>query len=312
MKCRTPCLKRKSHGRHPVHKPGLAFKLARVMVMKIPLIAVFLLMRQIGTKFPQTLLQLLSDPSRTAIWNKTGVLGKSVILQQLLSIIEDNRRQSLYCPPNGTVVDCTAAADALRQILAVTYAQGQELPMNELKALGAHRIIIFSALMMNNLPKMPLLSTVLKVKYKRYSDSDLGRLKREWSSSPVKTRQAVVYAANLFETVRSTCCMHYSTPVLLFQAALVLWLYSVLLGQSQNSPSDAPSVIIGTSDINNAKQAQWIETGRGRIKMSGVGNISSPLGLGKLLDESISAMRTIKWWGISKIYEQLLVRLRAT
>lgn len=44
----------------------------------------------------------------------------------------------------------------------MTYHQGQDLPMNELKALRSHRIIILSALMMNSLPKMPLLLTVLK------------------------------------------------------------------------------------------------------------------------------------------------------
>ncbi|KAG0152865.1 hypothetical protein PDIDSM_2670 [Penicillium digitatum] len=151
-----------------------------------------------ATHFPHTLSQLVSDPNRTAAWNKTGVLGKSAILQQLLGDIEENRRQSLNSSSDSSVVDCTAAADALRHILKMTYDQRQELPINELKALGAHRITIFSALMMNNLPKMPLLSTVLKVKYKRFSEPDLGRLKKEWSSFPKKTRQAVVYAANLF------------------------------------------------------------------------------------------------------------------
>ncbi|KAJ5813244.1 hypothetical protein N7447_010267 [Penicillium robsamsonii] len=266
---------------------------------------------RMATKSPQTLLQLVSNASCTAIWNKTGVLGKSAILQQLFHTIQKNRLQTLYSASYVSVVDCTAAVDALRQILILTYHQRQELPMNEMKALSAHRIIILSALMMNDLPKIPLLSTVLKVKYKRYSNSDLGQLERDWSSSPQKTRQAIVYAADLFETVRSTNCTHYSTPVLLFQAALVLWLYSVILGQPQDY-SDTTSVVIGTSNQGNEKQTQWIETGRGRIKMSGVGNISSPSGLGKLLDESISVMRTLRWWGISKIYEQLLVRLRAT
>ncbi|KAJ5589355.1 hypothetical protein N7537_012033 [Penicillium hordei] len=254
-----------------------------------------------------TLFRLVSDAGWTAILSKTGVPGKSAILQQLLSTIEENRRQSLYCSPNVSVIDCTAAANAPRQILAITYHQKQDLPMNELKALGTHRIIIFSVLIMNNSPNMPLLSTGLKFKYKRYSDCDLGRLQLEWSSSPRRTRQAVVYAADLFDTVRSTYCTHYSTSVLFFQSALVLWLYSVLLGQSQDTPPDTPSVIIGASDFNNSKEGQWVETGRGRIKMSGVGNLSSPSGLGKLSDESISTMRNIKWWGISKIYEQLLV-----
>jgi hypothetical protein len=126
---------------------------------------------------------------------------------------------------------------------------------------------------------------------------------------PPEDAEAMVYAADLFDTVRSTCCTHYSALVFLFQAALVLWLFSVILGPSEDSSPNAPSVVLGTSDLGNAKQAQWIETGWGHIKMSGVGNISFPTGRGKLLEESISAMRTPMWWSISKIYEQLLVRL---
>lgn len=47
---------------------------------------------------------------------------------------------------------------------------------------------------------------------------------------------------------------------------------------------NALSVIIGTSDLGNVKQAQLIETGLGRIKMSGVGNISSPIGREKTVE----------------------------
>lgn len=192
----------------------------------------------------------------------------------------------------------------------MTYDQGQEL-MSDLKALGAHRIIILSALMKSDLPETPLLSTVLKLKYNRYSNSELVRLKGKWSSSPQRTRQAVICAADLFETVRSTYCTHYSAPALLFQAVLVLWLYSSLLGQSQEFPSDAPSVIIGTANRSNTNQDQWIATGMGRVKIPGVGSFLSPLGLDNLLNQSISAMGSLKWWGISKIYLQLLTRLRA-
>ncbi|CAI7653255.1 unnamed protein product [Penicillium bialowiezense] len=261
-------------------------------------------------KSSQNLLQLASDTGWTTTWNKTGVLGKSAILQQLLSIIEESRRQSLYCFSDTSVADCTVAVDALRQILAMTYDQGQELT-SDLKALGAHRIIILSALMKSDLPETPLLSTVLKLKYNRYSNSELVRLKRKWSSSPQKTRQAVICAADLFETVRSTYCTHYSAPALLFQAVLVLWLYSSLLGQSQEFPSDAPSVIIGTANRSNTNQDQWVATGMGRVKIPGVGSFLSPLGLDNLLHHSISAMGSLKWWGISKIYLQLLTRLRA-
>ncbi|KAJ6099864.1 hypothetical protein N7467_001399 [Penicillium canescens] len=71
----------------------------------------------------------------------------------------------------------------------------------------------------------------------------------------------IMLSASNFETLLS------SASVLLFQAALVLWLFSVILGQSNDSLCGALSAVIGTSDLGNAKQAKWIETGWGRIKM---------------------------------------------
>lgn len=53
-----------------------------------------------------------SPPPEPAL-TKTGVLGKSALLRQLLNTIEENRRQSLYSSPDFSVVGCTVAADAL-------------------------------------------------------------------------------------------------------------------------------------------------------------------------------------------------------
>ncbi|CAG8903852.1 unnamed protein product [Penicillium salamii] len=241
------------------------------------------------TKSSQTLVQLVSDASWTTMWNKTGVLGKSAILQQLLSIIEESRRQLLYCPPGALVVDCTVAVGVLRQILTMTYDQGQEL-MGDLKALGAYRIITLSALIKFDMPETPLLLTVLKLTHNRYINHEIERLKRKWSSSSQRTRQAIVYVAELFETVRSIYCTHYSVPVLLFQIVLVLWLYSIILGQSQDFLSDIPSIIIDSANRSNTNRDQWIATGIRRVKIPGVGNFLSPLGLDNLLNQSISTM----------------------
>ncbi|KAL3254198.1 hypothetical protein ABHI18_009097, partial [Aspergillus niger] len=52
-------------------------------------------------------------------------------------------------------------------------------------------------------------------------------------------------------------------------------------------------------------------TGWGRIKLPGIGDIMTGRGRSRFLDESILGLRTLKYWGISRIYEQVLTRLQA-
>lgn len=76
--------------------------------------------------------------------------------------------------------------------------------------------------------------------------------------------------------------------------------------------SGSPVVVLGVPDTNTVDQTQWVESGTGRIKLLGIGHIApSPLGRRRLLEESITLMRSLGAWGISRIYGQLLTRLQA-
>lgn len=120
-------------------------------------------------------------------------------------------------------------------------------------------------------------------------------------------RRAVAYAAGVIDIARSSYCAHYSSPIFVFRATLVLWLYSVLCRSCQQPSANAPTVVLGP--LSQA-QTDWVETGHGRIKLPAVGSIMSAPGLAKLLDEAISIMGSLKAWGIGKIYAQVLARLR--
>ncbi|PLB54961.1 hypothetical protein P170DRAFT_442902 [Aspergillus steynii IBT 23096] len=250
---------------------------------------------------PHSLSQAIDSGSWTASWRKTGVLGKQAILQQLLNIVNDTH--SLEFQDSHPTRN---AVEALRHLLVIIQEEGEKSMMLELRARIAYRLTIYTALMINDLPRGSLLSIALKVKYLRNSEQT-ARFATDWSLSPLRMRRAVAYAAGVIDIARSNYCAHYSTPILVFRATLVLWLYSVLRRPFQESSVDAPTVVLGP--LSQA-QTDWVETGRGRIKLPAVGSIMSSPGLAKLLDEAISILGSLKAWGIGKIYAQVLARLR--
>lgn len=73
---------------------------------------------------------MVSDGSWTTMWGRTGVLGKSAVLQHLLSVIDDDRRQA-HPSSSSSVNDSSAAGEPLRRILAMTNEQGHELHTDE-------------------------------------------------------------------------------------------------------------------------------------------------------------------------------------
>lgn len=70
--------------------------------------------------------------------------------------------------------------------------------------------------------------------------------------------------------------------MLLFRATLTLWLYTVLSDMPLDSQSatEPPLVILGAANASDMNQEQWVESGIGRVKLQGIGNIfSSPAGI---------------------------------
>ncbi|KAJ5833637.1 early growth response protein [Penicillium riverlandense] len=247
-----------------------------------------------------------------ASWTKTGVLGKQAILQLLLNAVTNDQGR-LLSPQVHNGPSQSEAEVVLKELLARAEDEESNVSALELKACVSHRLVILSALMLRNTPRLPLLTTVMRVRYRRYSDEELGKLAVEWNRAPQERRRAALYAARVFESVRSQYCAHFSTPVLLFRATLTLWLHTVFndLPLDSQPASETPLVVLGAPNTSDMNQEQWVEHGIGRVKLHGIGNIFCPLGRKRLLDESISAMQSLRSWGISKIYRQLLIQLRA-
>ncbi|KAJ5660680.1 uncharacterized protein N7484_000052 [Penicillium longicatenatum] len=259
-----------------------------------------------------TVEQVVRDSTWMASWIKTGILGKQTLLQLLsnAAVIDQDRLLSSQSHNGISQIEAEAA---LKALLAGTEDEESNVSALELKASISHRLVILSVLMLRNTPRLPLLATAMRVRYRRYTDEELRSLATEWNKAPQERRRAAIYAARAFESVRSQYCAHFSTPVLLFRATLIIWLFTVLddLSLDSQPASDAPLIILGASNTTDPNQEQWVESGNGRVKLQGVGNIFSSLGRQRFLDESISAMQSLRSWGISKIYRQLLTQLRA-
>ncbi|RAL03649.1 early growth response protein [Aspergillus ibericus CBS 121593] len=257
---------------------------------------------------PLTIGHITTDRSWSVAWFKTGTLGKQVILQLLLNAIHDF----------GGLHELTTSSMArnqiegeLKHLLDITEKE-VELSITELKACVAHRLIILYALMINNLPKMLLLPAALKIKSRHCNEVERAKLRGDWDAAPGQGRLAVFYAVRVIETVRSHYCAHFSTPVIFFRATLTLWIYSALYSPpcGSSAPAEAPSIALRAPHWGGAHATRWIDSGWGRVKLPGIGDFMSSQGRVKLLDEAILSFRTIRFWGISKIYEQVLARLR--
>ncbi|GKZ50238.1 hypothetical protein AbraIFM66951_003233 [Aspergillus brasiliensis] len=256
---------------------------------------------------PFTLEHITSDRNWSAIWPKAGTFGKQAIIQLLLNAVSNHQKSSESPSSDSIDVD-----EDLRQLLEVTENE-EGLSSIELKANATHRLMILYALMISNIPNLPLIPTALKIKGRHLSEVDLARLVNEWGTVSHQGRSAIFYAARILETVRSHHCAHFCTPVFFFRAVLVIWLYSSLcIPQSRLPPAtEAPSITLRAPDWGGVNAVEWINSGWGRIKLPGIGDFMSDRGRSRLLDASILNLRALKSWGISRIYEQLLARLRA-
>ncbi|KAI9037628.1 uncharacterized protein KD926_000190 [Aspergillus affinis] len=258
-----------------------------------------------------TLQQVIADGTWVAAWNTTGVIGKQVLLQLLMNIVSYNTEHVLSCQARSTLTQSDAEGLLKHFLAALEDEEVSGTSAAEQKACSTYRLMIFSTLMSRNSPRFSLLATSMRIRYQHCDDNELGELAKEWNKAPQERRRAALHAAQVIESVRSQYCAHFSTPVLLFRATLTLWLYTILdRTSSDQQDTAASSVVLGGSVMCDSTQERWVESGNGRVKLKGVGNISAPDGRKRLLDESISVMHTLRSWGISTIYGQLLCQLR--
>jgi hypothetical protein len=196
------------------------------------------------------------------------------------------------------------------------HLQQDDVPVSDLKALTVHKVICLSALMLCSAPAVDVSSVALSHTYNRLDNRQLTEIAKLWRGAPHQGREVIVYAARLFEAIRTNHTTHFSMPVHLYRAVLTIWTYSLLTETPEitgfSSEQDTSvSILLGPADAHRVQVQDWIVNGRGRIKIPGMTNLLCVNGRHKLLEESIVAMGSLKSWGISKGYLQLLKRLDA-
>ncbi|KAF7169152.1 hypothetical protein CNMCM5623_001939 [Aspergillus felis] len=211
-----------------------------------------------GGQSPHTLEDLGTDGSWITAWKTTGVLGKQVIIQLLANIVMSDHGRELA---RNVDIDRDGCKAVLLELLSATEEESVKPSVPELKAWGLYQLSILSALMMCHIPPLPLLSSALQLKYRRSSCKEPGNTRESWNSEPQTRRLAVVYAARVFGSIRDHPCTHFSSPVFLFRATLLLWIYDVLCTPQQqqdsaSAPSRSPTVILGIPDTNTVDQVR--------------------------------------------------------
>jgi hypothetical protein len=255
--------------------------------------------------------QTIADQNWIWARSQTGTLGKQTILHYLTSIVtkDDADSSSQGCWSEKRL----AAAATLKSLL------GEELGEGHTKAAVLHRVLICSGLMIHYSPTLRIKSFCLRVIYRRMDDTSWDLLMSQWAKSPFQGRLAVLYGAQVFETIRLNRCAHFLTPASLLRAALVLWIYSTLCqrygllerGCPGPDPNMEPSAVLDLECLETAGTKRWIANGSGCLKLPGIGNLLCHRGARRLLDESIVVMNSLSCWSISSSYVQLLQRIQA-
>ncbi|GFF54969.1 hypothetical protein IFM51744_08508 [Aspergillus udagawae] len=244
-------------------------------------------------------------------WSQTGTLGKQTILHYLTSIVmnDDADSSSQGCLSEHIL----AAAETLKSLL------GAERGEAHTKAAVLHRMLICSGLMIYYSPTLRIKSLCLSVIYRRMDDTSWDILSSQWAQSPFQGRLAVLYGAQVFETIRSNHCGHFLMPASLLRAVLVLWVYSMLCRRhgllERGCPGPdrdlEPSAALDLECLETTGTERWIANGSGCVKLPGIGNLLCRRGARRLLDESIVVMSSLSCWSISSSYVQLLQRIQA-
>ncbi|KZM28336.1 DNA binding [Ascochyta rabiei] len=268
----------------------------------------------LGSGRTQYLAQVIDNDEYISTWLKTGTLGKFVLLQDLMDRVRPTRSnsQALSAPSS----EGAHAEQVLKDILLLLQ-QEQDTPVEDLRALTAQQATCLAALMTSSGPTMDLTTVALNQIYNRTTNQELSRIAQAWREAPCQGREAVAHAAHLFELIRNNHTTHFSMPSYLLNAVLVLWSYSFLFENPEVTDFAIEqdlqtSVALGTTTVGSLQVQQWISDARGRVKLPSIASLLSRQGRRKLLEHAMVVMGSLKSWGISKSYLQLLKRLQAS
>ena len=263
----------------------------------------------------QTLRDTCSGSTWLSVWPKTGTIGKQVIL---LELMEQASPQHLpRCHEGAVLGGRSSARETLQGLLAIMDNQQNEGSSHDIKALLTNRVMCLAALMTCHAPVTDLLEVALRQIYHRLDNHELSNIAQKWRACPEQGRATVYYAARLFETVRNNQSAHYAMPIYLFRAVLTLWLYARLFdnenltGFSVSSGSNTAATP-STKSPNDLDILQWLNSGSNRIQLPGIADLLNLQGRRELLFISVATMHSLKSWGVSRAYLNLLKRLASS
>jgi hypothetical protein len=236
-------------------------------------------------------------------------LGKQVILSELME--QARPRHPFRCHKGMTIPDHPPAREALESILHVIDSQQETASLDDMKASLTHKVLCLAALMTCHAPATDLTVTALRQIYHRLDDRELAAVAQKWRECSAHGRTTVYYAARLLETIRNNHATHYAMPVYLLRAVLTLWLYARLFDESSLTGFDISPGVTSITNPSDVDVGQWILAGPSKIRLPGIADLLSPQGRRELLSESVAAMKSLKSWGVSRVYLHLLQRLEA-
>lgn len=134
------------------------------------------------------------------------------------------------------------------------------------------------------------------------------------TASPSHARQAMLYAGDIYNTIRSKRPQYFSDPIMLLRGTIMLYMYSkydmeatstgVLKVWNPEHRSFFLQVDVGEEIIRD-----WVLQGIGRPKLPGIGTICTKEGRLRLLKVAGELMSELKVWRVSRSYGKILERL---
>lgn len=259
-------------------------------------------------KYPP-MLAFLQNDGWESTWQTMGTLGKLSILQFLGGISQD--REDFLLLENPEAIQFQQKRKAIKYCDDVIRLLGQpyqdqsflESRVNLHQQLAAH-----GAKIKLYVPTKQLFSLCLRYIYSQV-DSKPEFIEMENCLDTCDEREALLSAGQVYQLIRTSGNSAFATPIILFNAMLVLWFYARNRCSDRQSAEMPPLLL--NSCLNQQSRRDWVQKGWGRVKLAEIGSLTSPAGCKRLLEHSADLMGDLSSWKISQIYRQIILRLHA-
>lgn len=255
------------------------------------------------------MLAFLQNDGWQSTWQTIGNLGKLSILQYLGSVSQEKEDFLLLENPEAIHLQQKRKAiqycdDVLRLLTLPSRNQSfleSRISLTQLLTAHGAKIRLY-------LPTKQLFSLCLRYIYSQV-DSSTEFADMEDCLDSCDKREALLSAGQVYELIRRNNHDTFVAPVIFFNAILVLWFHARNV-QNERQPTKMPSLLLRSS-LTPQERRDWVEKGWGRLKLDGVGLLTSSNGCRRLLEHSADLMGSLSSWKISQTYRQIIIRLHA-